>query len=229
MDRSFIENDLVAGVYTHHDKYFKKFTDNWQEYYYGVELIYNISEGKINENMEKLRHKFIDTNKRYWLFMDEDILFTRNDVIETALSYMIEKNLDLVTTYQTTDLELAKKVNTDNLTFEFITWSAGYFMLVDSAKCGLTPFDLNIPTTHGNLADLGYCLDIIENNDALIGIAPTLIYHDDNGYSPKVGKPFEVTTKNEKKVNKNVQEFLKKLDPKLLCNNPNIEIVWNCN
>ena len=75
MDRSFIENNLVAGVYTHRDKYFKQFTDNWQSHYINVELIYNIQEGKINENMEKLRHKFIETGKRYWLFMDEDILF----------------------------------------------------------------------------------------------------------------------------------------------------------
>ena len=229
MDRSYLENYLIAGVYTHRDKYFKKFTDNWQNNYSNVELIYNISKGKINENMEKLRHKFIENGKRFWLFMDEDILFPNNQVIETALDYMIKYDLDLITTYQTTDYDIAFKTIPNNLTFEFVTWCAGYFMLVDSSKCGLTPFDLNIPTTHGNLADLGYCLDIIENNDALIGIAPTLIYHDDNGYSPKVGKPFEVTTKNEKKVNKNVQEFLKKLDPKLLCNNPNIEIVFLSN
>ena len=47
MDRDFIIENLVGGVYTHQDKYFKKFTENWQEKYVNVELIYNITEGKI--------------------------------------------------------------------------------------------------------------------------------------------------------------------------------------
>ena len=46
--------------------------------------------------MEKLRHDFIQSGKRYWLFMDDDILFTRNDVIETALKHMQENDLSLV-------------------------------------------------------------------------------------------------------------------------------------
>ena len=63
MDRNFIINNLTAGVYTNNDKYFKKFIENWQEYYGNVELIYNIQKGKINENMERLRHKFISSGK----------------------------------------------------------------------------------------------------------------------------------------------------------------------
>ena len=226
MDRSYLEDNLVAGVYTHHDKYFKKFTDNWTKNYVNVELIYNVDRGKINENMEKLRHKFIANGKRFWLFMDEDILFPNNQVIEIALDHMLTHNLDLITTYQTTDYDLAFKTKPSNLTFEYTTWSAGYFMLVDSHKCGFTPFDLNIPTTHGNLADLGYCLDIIENNNALIGIAPTLIYHDDAGYSPKVRKPFEITETNKDLMKQSVETFLNDLNNKYLYGNPHIEIIF---
>ena len=226
MDRSFIENNLIAGVYTHNDKYFKKFTENWQTFYTDVPLIYNIQKGKINENMEKLRHKFIESGKRYWLFMDEDILFTRNDVIEICLDYMKKKDVDLITTYQTTDYELANKLDPSGLTFEYITWSAGYFMLVDSKKCGLVPFDLDLPTTHGSMSDIAYCMDIIENEDALIGIAPTIIYHNDKGYSPKVTEPFKITKENKENVNKSVRDFLKQLDPKFLYGNPKIEVVF---
>jgi len=229
MERSCIENNLIAGVYTHRDKYFKKFTDNWQEHYVDVELIYNIHKGKINENLERLRHKFIESGKRYWLFMDEDILFTRNDVIETCLKHMKKNDLDLITTYQTTDYELANKLDPRvaiNLSFEYITWSAGYFMLVDSKKCGLIPFDLKLPTTHGNMSDIAYCMDIIEDANALIGIAPTIIYHDDSGYSPKVTDPFKLTKENSESVNKIVKQFLKKLDAKFLYGNPKIEIVF---
>ena len=231
MDRSFIEENLIAGVYTNKDKYFKKFTENWDEYYGNVELIFNVHKGKINENMERLRHDFIASKKRYWLFMDEDIMFTRNDVIEIALQNLIDNDLHVITTYQSKDFDLVKKVDPSNLTFEYICWAAGYFMLVDSEKCGLVPFDLQLPTTHGSLSDITYCMDIIMNDpeDALIGIAPTIVFHADAGYSHKVGDPYKIDEKNIKKVNKKVEKFLKSLDKKLLYGDPKIEIVFLSN
>ena len=102
-------------------------------------------------------------------------------------------------------------------------------MLVDSKRCGLVPFDLKLPTTHGSMSDIAYCMDIIEDADALIGIAPTMIYHDDygyTGYSPKMTEPFKITKENTENVNKSVKQFFKKLDPKLLYGNPKIEIVF---
>ena len=231
MDRSYLENNLVAGVYTHQDKYFKKFTENWSENYVNVELIYNVHKGKINQNMERLRHSFIASGKRYWLFMDEDILFTKNDVIEIALQHLIDNDLHLITTYQSNNFDLAKKVDPSNLTFEYICWSAGYFMLVDSEKCGLVPFDLQLPTTHGSLSDITYCMDIIMNDpeDALIGIAPTMIYHADSGYSHKVGEPYKIDSENIDEVNKKVEKYLKSIDPKLMYGDPKIEIVFLSN
>lgn len=231
MDRSYLEQNLVAGVYTHHDKYFKKFTENWSENYVNVELIYNVHKGKINQNMERLRHNFIASGKRYWLFMDDDILFTKNDVIEIALQHLIDNDLHLITTYQSNNFDLAKKVDPSNLTFEYICWSAGYFMLVDSEKCGLVPFDLKLPTTHGSLSDITYCMDIIMNDpkDALIGIAPTMIYHADSGYSHKVGDPYKIDSENIDKVNKKVEKYLKSIDPKLMYGDPKIEIVFLSN
>jgi hypothetical protein len=226
MDRNYLEHNLVAGVYTNNDNYFKTFTENWKENYQNVALIYNIQDGKINENMERLRHKFIATGKRYWLFMDEDILLPNNEVIEIAMEYMKENDLDIITTYQTTNFELAKKVTAKNLTFEHVTWSAGYFMLVDSERAGLIPFDMNLPTSHGNLCDIAYCLDQIEKIDAQIGIAPTIIYHADSGSSPVVDVPFNINKENEQEVNKNVKKFLKTLDESMYYGNRQIEIVF---
>lgn len=226
MDRSFIENNLVAGVYTNKDKYFKQFTENWDEYYGNIELIFQVNEGKINENMERLRHKFIESGKRYWLFMDDDILFTSNDVIETCLKHMKENDVQLITTYQSTNYDLVKKADPSNLTFEYICWAAGYFMLVDSKSCGLVPFDLNLPTSHGSLSDITYCMDLIVKEDALLGIAPALIYHEDDGYSEKVGVPFKINENNVKSVEKKVKKFFKNLDKKHLYNDPKMEIVF---
>ena len=33
MERSYLENNLISGVYTNKDKYLKRFTENWNKYY----------------------------------------------------------------------------------------------------------------------------------------------------------------------------------------------------
>ena len=68
-------------------------------------------------------------------------------------------------------------------------------------------------------------MNVIVNN-GLIGIAPTMIFHDDSGYSPKVSKPFDIDNADKNKLNLSVKNFFKNLDPKLMQNNPNIEIVF---
>ena len=225
MERQYLINNLIAGVYTNSDKYMARFTKNWQENYDNLPLIYDVQEGKINENMEKLRHRFIETGKRYWLFMDEDILFNDNHVIETALKTMQENDLALCSVYETEDKNIWKNLDFSELNFAHITWVAGYFILIDSEKVGLLPFDVNLPTSHGNLADIEYSMNVIVN-DGLIGIAPTMIYHEPKGYSHKIIKPFAITKENEKEVNKSVKHFLKHLDKKYLYGMPSIEIVF---
>ena len=225
MDRDFIINNLAVGVYTNTDKYMSRFIKNWNKYYANVPLIYSVKDQKINENMESLRKEFIETGKRYWLFLDHDILFFENDIIETSLKYMIEKDCQLISCYETHDINIAKKNLIHNLNFTYLTWIKGYFMMVDSEKCLLTPFDLNIPTTSGNLADLTYCMDNIVQNNVLIGIAPVMIYHEKDGYS-QLPKKFVINNENSEIVNKNVNEYLHNLDPKYYYGNRNIEIVF---
>ena len=121
MDRENLVNNLISGVYTNSDKYMARFTENWQEYYANLPLIYNVNEGKINENMERLRHKFIESGKRYWLFMDDDIIFNNNQVIEIALKTMQENDLALCSVYQTTDKTIFNNFDITDLSFENIT------------------------------------------------------------------------------------------------------------
>ena len=225
MEREYLINNLIAGVYTNSDKYMARFTKNWQENYGNLPLIYDVQEGKINENMERLRHRFIESGKRYWLFLDHDILFYDNQVIETALKTMQENDLALCSVYQTTDKSLFNKLDTRNLSFVHITWVAGYFMLVDSEKIGLLPFDINLPTSHGNLADIEYSMNVIINNE-MIGIAPSMIYHEDGGYSDGIEKGFSITKENEAEINKRAKEFLKNLDKKYLYGSKTIEIYF---
>ena len=132
MDRDFIINNLAVGVYTNTDKYMSRFIKNWNKYYANVPLIYSVKDQKINENMETLRKEFIETGKRYWLFLDHDILFFENDIIETSLKYMIEKDCQLISCYETHDINIAKKNPIHNLNFTYLTWIKGYFMMIDS-------------------------------------------------------------------------------------------------
>ena len=224
MNRDFLINNLVAGVYTNTDKYKTQFTENWKIHYDNLPLIYDINKGKINENMEHLRHRFIESGKRYWLFMDHDISFNDNQVIEIALKTMKEKDLALCSVYQTPDKKIIKKTDQGNLKFAFITWSAGYFMLIDSEKVGLLPFDMNLPTTHGSMCDLAFSMNVIVNN-GLIGIAPALILHKEGGYSPEV-KIFKINKKTQPQVDKTVKEFFKRLDHKYMYGMPSIELVF---
>tara|TARA_R100001244_G_C5155306_1_gene130293 strand:+ start:75 stop:899 length:825 start_codon:yes stop_codon:yes gene_type:complete len=225
MERDYLINNLVAGVYTNTDKNMKQFTENWQENYGNLPLIFNVHQGKINENMERLRIDFREKHpdKRYWLFMDDDIVFNNNNVIEIALKTMIENDLALCSIYQTSDKKVFKKLDVSALKYTNCTWVAGYFMLIDSYKIGLLPFDLDLPTSHGSLSDIEYCMNVIIHNE-LIGIAPVMVFHGGD-YSPKV-EIFKITKENEHQINLSVKKFIKNLDKKYLYGNPSIEIVF---
>ena len=85
MNTQFIKDNVVVGVYTNKEKYLTRFVKNFNTLYPDVELIYNVYDANINSNMEILRRDFAKTNKRYWLFLDDDILFCDKNTIGVAL------------------------------------------------------------------------------------------------------------------------------------------------
>ena len=140
MNTQFIKDNVVVGVYTNKDKYLTRFVKNFNNLYPDVELIYNVYDANINSNMEILRRDFVKTGKKYWLFLDDDILFCHKNTIAVALQSLIDNDCALTTTYQITNLKLTDTINPHNLHFRNILWSAGYFMLVDSEKIGSVEF-----------------------------------------------------------------------------------------
>ena len=225
MNTQFIKDNVVVGVYTNKEKYLTRFVKNFNTLYPDVELIYNVYDANINSNMEILRRDFAKTNKRYWLFLDDDILFCDKNTIGVALESLIENECALTTTYQITDLKLAQKINPSNLQFRNILWSAGYFMLVDSEKIGTVEFDRGLPTSYGSLADIEYCMKI-HSIGHKIGISPTYIYHEDTGFSGKIGR-FDIEKADMREVNKSVHQFFKHLDKSLFYNQREMKIVFN--
>ena len=231
MEREYLINNLVAGVYTHRDKYMPRFTANWQNYYPNLPLIYDVQDEKINVNMERLRHRFIESGKRYWLFMDDDILFTQDQVIEIALKSMQKNDLALCSTYQIfSKLALKKKIIT-KLKYQDVEWVTGHFLLIDSEKIGMLPFDLNLPTKNGDLCDIEYSMKI-RSCKHKIGLSPTYVYHEytkNKGKKDDVGNPIFSKIDISKVDTKKVRKFLDKMAKKyLFCDiDKSIEIQFN--
>lgn len=218
-----LKNNVVVGVYTNKEKYLRRFVENFNALYPDVELIYNVYDAPISNNMEILRRDFKKTGKRYWLFLDDDILFCSADTIKKALSYLKKPDYALTTTYQITDLHLTY-INPSNLQFRDILWSAGYFMLVDSHKIGDIEFDRSLPTSRGSLADIEYCMQINQAGFK-IGIIPDYVYHEDSGYSEKIGK-FDLDKADISEVNKNVNQFFKSLNTKFFYDQREMKVVF---
>ena len=104
--KDFITKNLVVGVYTNKDKYLNRFVESFNRLYPEVDLIYNVYDAPISNNMEILRRDFKKTGKRYWVFLDHDILFCHDDTLKIALKSLIDNKCALTTTYQITDFNL---------------------------------------------------------------------------------------------------------------------------
>ena len=222
--KDFITKNLVVGVYTNKDKYLNRFVESFNRLYPEVELIYNVYDAPISNNMEILRRDFKKTGKRYWVFLDDDILFCHDDTLKIALKSLIDNKCALTTTYQITDFNLKNLIKNKDLEFRQILWSAGYFMLVDSEQIGDIEFDRSLPTSHGSVADIEYCMNL-HSRGYKIGISPTYIYHEDDGFSGKIGK-FDIENADIKEVNKNVNHFFKHLDKSLFYNQREMKVVF---
>ena len=92
MEYNILEKDVVMGVFTHRVDYLSSLISSIKEFLPDIQFIVKISDGSINENMEKLRQDFLCTNKRFWVFLDDDIQFLDSNIIKNAVrSAKIEK------------------------------------------------------------------------------------------------------------------------------------------
>lgn len=188
--------DLVIGTFTNSREYLPRFEESLSKYCADIPYILQFADAPINRNFEDLRQKFIQSGKRYWLFLDHDIQFVSSDTIRIALETMIRRRFALVGVYSTYILDYRAKP--DELVEKEVGWVPGYFQLVDSRRVGDIGSDLQLPFPNQSI-DTSYCVSI-QSKGYKIGIAPSWVYHQ---YKPlSLSYHHVITQTNEYLMNK---------------------------
>jgi SAM-dependent methyltransferase len=182
---SILEKDVVMGTFTHRETYLPSLCKSIRKNLPHITFVLQLADLPINANFNALREKFIQTGKRFWLFLDDDIEFLFPNTVEVALNTMIKNKWAMVNSYSTYD----NKCNIDPniLQEKEIPWAAGYFQLIDSALVGNIKADEYLPDPNTSI-DTTYCCQI-KQTGFKIGIAPTYVYHQ---YKPWIHANKEV-------------------------------------
>ena len=170
---SIFEQDIVMGVFTHRTMYLKGLLESIKKYLPNVQFIVHIADGGINENMEALRQKFIATNKRFWVFLDDDIKFLSSSILHKAVFDLIKNRFGAIGVYSTFDPSY--KLKLEELECKEVSWIPGYFMMVDRRAVGDIEPDLDLPDSNTSV-DTSYCVSIKAKGHK-IGISPSVVYH----------------------------------------------------
>lgn len=171
---TIFEQDTVLGVFTHREQpYLPILRKSVAELFPNVLYIELVQSGMINKNMEALRQLFIQTGKRYWIFLDDDIKFLHPNTINNAIQYLVTDKHGIVSVYSTFNPETT--VIPSEYQSRQTTWATGYFIAVDSYKLDDIIPDQNLP--HGNTSvDTSYSAECLCRG-LTIGIANELVYH----------------------------------------------------
>jgi SAM-dependent methyltransferase len=171
--QSIFENDIVMGTFTHRTTYLPNLLDSVKRHLPHIPFIVHIADAPIVENFEALRKKFQATNKRFWLFLDDDIQFLDGGIIKTAITQLLANKWAMIGAYSTFDP--LYPLGSETLECKEIPWMPGYFQLIDSQKIGDIQPDFNLPDSNTSI-DTSYCV-IIKSLGHRIGICSGIVYH----------------------------------------------------
>jgi len=159
---SVLEQDVVIGCFTHRDTYIKTLEESLHKFLPEIPYIRVLNDAPINVNMELLRQKFIESGKRFWVFLDDDIQFLNSDIVKNALETLVSGKYAGVSVYNTPTpayLSAPYNPNDGRLKRERLSWMTGYFMMVDSWRVGHIMPDFTSPAPNTSV-DVDYSLEI---------------------------------------------------------------------
>ena len=134
-----------------------------------------------------LREAFLESGKRYWVFMDDDIVVLNSDIIKNALETLVNDKYGLVGVYSTFNTNALTKPydpKAKGITARYYSgFIPGYFMLVDSNKVGDCLPDMNLPDPCTSIDTSYNCSVRAKGYD--IGISADYVYHVDKGTRAK--------------------------------------------
>jgi len=183
-----LEAQVVLGTFTNRRTYLPFLLESWAQFLSRVPLIVVRHDGTIREGMAVLRQNFLQSGRRYWVFLDDDIRFLSPNIVHDCVAAMIRNRWHLCTVYSTyrreyleMDYEEARQKALEWGERE-VLWVPGYFIMVDSCFCGYRDVDWGIP--HPNTAlDTTYTIGLRRDGYTL-GLVPHLVYHQLKNVQP---------------------------------------------
>lgn len=170
---TILESDVVMGTFTHRTTYLDSLVTSTKRFLSQIPFIIKVNNGPINKNMELLRQDFLNTNKRFWVFLDDDIKFLERDTIDLAVKNLLRFKFGLIGAYSTYDPNYI--VGSKKLECKEVGWIPGYFMMLDSKYLSdITP-DLNLPDACTSI-DTSFCMSV-RMRGYKIGVSPSVVYH----------------------------------------------------
>jgi hypothetical protein len=171
---TIFEQDVALGVFTHREEpYLPGLRRSIAKLFPSVLYTELVQSKNISNNMEDLRQRFAKSNKRYWIFLDDDIEFLHPGTINNAIEYLVQDKHGVVSVYSTFYPHVTNMP--DELKSRNTTFAVGYFIGVDSYKLKDVMPDINLP--HGNTSvDTSYSAECLMRGYT-IGIANELVYH----------------------------------------------------
>jgi len=177
---SILEKDVVIGTFSNKTKYIGELWASANKHLPHIPFITRFNRGVINQGMSILREDFINSGKRFWCFLDDDIIFLNPDIIKNAVSTLIKGKYGAVSVYSTFDrsvliepYDVSKKESVIERPHQ---WATGYFIMVDSHKVGHILPDMNLPDGNTSV-DTTYSV-AIRSEGFNIGISPDYVYHE---------------------------------------------------
>jgi len=186
--------DVAFGTFTHRTENLPKLLESVKKFHPNIPFIVQIADRPILENFEMLRQNFRATNKRFWIFLDDDIEFIQ-PVLNQCLISMMKNRWAMVGTYSTYDPDYDFS---DTLIDRETGWMPGYFQMIDSKLIGHVTPDFNLPDKNTAI-DTSYSVTI-KSLGYKIGIAPAVVYHQYK--TNNFAKMDVVKTTNEYLMNK---------------------------
>ena len=113
----------------------------------------------------------METDKRFWVFINGHIEFMDNLAVWSAMVCMFNYGLGAVGLFATNDRNKPK----NGLRFTETGWVPGHFMLIDSNRVGEIELADDVPV---EAIDRAYSMEIKAMGYA-VGIAPGLVYKDE--------------------------------------------------
>jgi hypothetical protein len=177
---SVLEHDVIIGCFTHRLGFVEHLEESIQKFLPEIPFIKVINPASTAANITLLWHKFIESGKRYWLYIDDDVRILNSGIVNNAIINLINGKYAAITSYLTFDESVL--INPYNpkekgLIARAHNFCDGHFMLVDSWRVGhISPADMLVPNP--NLAVSAIYSVAIRADGWECSITDDFVWHD---------------------------------------------------